>query len=469
MSYYDYNYFTRHNIGFAWLDIADRIKNALALGLCRNITEYWTQEISCYTNKITCNKDTLSILNWAESQNLDFVIVSAIGTNLSGRGNILNNLAQWFDENRDNITVVGHILDKKDRYYELHHQFFIVNVKWWISVGRPDPGQESFEEWQAEEPVRSQENWHDDYTPYWISPGSTCRTYSGRRWGWKLIKAALDTGHTVRSLTEQQRNTKFYLYPEVPDYYTKLHDIIFQMQMYGHFVANTESVPTLPDNVTVDTVVTTGGGVSPLLSAYLAGLKPGGKVIVFDCSPISIAIQSGFRNKKATFKNFREEFRNLFNEGLPYENLSAVFKAEINVNRMQEIIDELMPQGLEDFINNVWPNLCYLPVRGDFFNPRDIDRIFDKIEPNEKVLINLSNVFHYQNSAWFYDSASRYSLEKMFLDKCMSKNPDNIYLYQNRAGRVIRHWRGQTAREIFNDSEFLKQVDDLKELSWIKA
>ena len=46
-----------------------------------------------------------------------------------------------FFKNDPDFAIVGHILDRKERFYELHQQTFIVNINWWKQRKKPFVGE----------------------------------------------------------------------------------------------------------------------------------------------------------------------------------------------------------------------------------------------------------------------------------------------------------------------------------------
>ena len=60
--------------------------------------------------------------------------------------------------------IKGHIIAKKDQSAYLHHQHMNVNVDMWKTLGCP-PLDEKWDKY-----VRSDNNYHDDYTPFWLTP-----------------------------------------------------------------------------------------------------------------------------------------------------------------------------------------------------------------------------------------------------------------------------------------------------------
>ena len=60
--------------------------------------------------------------------------------------------------------IKGHIIAKKRQSAYLHHQHMNVNVDMWKTLGCPPLD----EKWLKYE--RSDNNFHDDYTPFWLTP-----------------------------------------------------------------------------------------------------------------------------------------------------------------------------------------------------------------------------------------------------------------------------------------------------------
>jgi hypothetical protein len=465
MAYYDYLHLKKIGFGIAWLDITDKITDSTALALSKNITEYWVQENENFQLATTCSKDPDTILSWAADQGLNYVMVTAIGTNLAKRNNLHHEMPQFLDKN-PNFAVAGHILDKGDKFYELHHQCFIVNMNWWKNNGRPQIGREEYSTaWTTVKPKRSEENWHDNYTPHWIAQGDVSENYTGRRFGWNIIDTALKTSAAVVSFDESLRESKYYIYPEVAgDFHSKISEVLESLQGYGHFAANTESPPDKLLDTDMQGVICTAGGITPLLTAYTAGLRSGGKVTVFDFSPVSLAIQRRLREINCDYKDFKTTFYSLFGE----LHLGPMIKADRNLDRMQELINKMMPEGLEDFIKNVWPHLDILFTPCNLFDISQVkNRLADR-HAGEKTYIHLTNILHYQNSAWLFSATSRYRLEQDILNKFANSGMDTFKLYQNRPGFRV-NWRNETPREILaNPDKFLYRAKTLEILPWIK-
>jgi hypothetical protein len=465
MDYYDYNCLRSTKVGFGWLDITDNIKDSMMLALTKNITEYWVQELSWYQVEIKFKKSVDELLHWAAEQDLNYLVINTTGSSLSSDSGMpfIQMVSKYIMEN-PNLSIVGHLLDKKDMYYEIHHQTMLININWWKSARKPNFGKESNESITVTLPLRSNENHHDDYTPLWISEGTELKTFSRTRQGWNLIKTALETSDKVNSWPEYIRSSKCYLYPEV-EYgaASKLSGIINKLQTCAHFVANTESVPGVNLDECggkFDVVISPASGITPVLTAWKCGLKEGDYVKIYDISPIALEMQKAMKQQLVDYKDFKSSFYNIFNKKLEYFGHEMLYAIE-NINRMQEIINKLLPEGLEDFINNVWPKIKVSYTKIDLFEEKAAEKLLHNINKTDRTYLHLTNIFHYQNTAWIYDTKKRYSAEKRLISNIAIHNMDAIY---------VRSLNGGNKKiDTNNLPSTVKENPMLKEIPWYQS
>ena len=70
-----------------------------------------------------------------------------------------------------------------------------------------------------DEPIRSDENFHDDYTPIMDKVRDTSKKYKEKWHGWNLIRTALDNGENIIIFDEDIRHPKrCYYAPNETDY-----------------------------------------------------------------------------------------------------------------------------------------------------------------------------------------------------------------------------------------------------------
>ena len=122
---------------------------------------------------------------------------------------VLNN--NWTDVSKD-LTVMGHILDRRNNWYELHCQCFLINLKWWNDVGRPVFGKEGLHDDAVQLPnvIRSKDNHHSDYTPLWISKDKGHAQYHNTKFGYNILSHALQNNTKVYSFDDALRSNKLY-------------------------------------------------------------------------------------------------------------------------------------------------------------------------------------------------------------------------------------------------------------------
>lgn len=123
---------------------------------------------------------------------------------------------------KKNVFLVGHIIQTVypngstgEGEFGLHHQNFLLNLRVWNEVGRPLFGKDGTYEIRLHIGERSQENFHDNYTPYWVKPTKVYRTHKGfLPDGWNLINTFLNKGYEVSAFNQEIKDLKGFLYPE---------------------------------------------------------------------------------------------------------------------------------------------------------------------------------------------------------------------------------------------------------------
>lgn len=192
----------------------DRIKNTKMYLRAKGASLFYLERLSNSQKsplRIICRDHIHELLDQASIEQFDYCVVVAAGCQIRNF-NFVKELDQFISDN--NFGFAGHPLCKPNHWLELHHQFFIVNVKAWAAVGSPE-----FGHWEQSAkllPVieRSTENFHHDYTPLWIKPTGDIAEQTGAGQGWKLASALMQANWPIITLTENLRLSKFYVYPE---------------------------------------------------------------------------------------------------------------------------------------------------------------------------------------------------------------------------------------------------------------
>ncbi|MDT9194712.1 MAG: tetratricopeptide repeat protein [Limnospira sp. PMC 1240.20] len=167
------------------------------------------------------SRDINYILEFATK---DYVFVQCPGHTLKFK-NVPGIQSSFISElEGDNFIIKGHILDHNfmkgghGKYYGIHHQSFLVDIKKWNQIGRPIFGTANPSNTELKKvfcATRSPDNIHDDYTPVYLqSRGEDYFSTVVGGYGWNLISEGLRHGYKVINFTQKFRDFKFYGYPE---------------------------------------------------------------------------------------------------------------------------------------------------------------------------------------------------------------------------------------------------------------
>jgi hypothetical protein len=282
----------------------------------------------------------------ANTNAAEYVIVNALGHYFRhGDHNEMVKLAQ-----STNSPLVGHLLARHD-YYSIDPQYFCINMAAYRAAGMPSLDQinqpETFTSIAVE---RSVENFHDDYTPHWIRPGSGNAEYNVkfREFGSVLVQKFLEAGYTLQNIPQDMRNRKHYLYPNT---YTREIELFFRDYTYqtdtvplkGYFdairryfederrsiyILSTEPVPTKTarpniDNSDfqsveigrIDTYVGVCGALKTIPILFKNGFDANTRVNLIDISQAALGYQQYLReNWDGDLDNYEEVFNKFRNQ-----------------------------------------------------------------------------------------------------------------------------------------------------------
>ena len=419
-----------HNrgLGIGWLDIFDRVKDDFIKSVTQNLTSYWVGESSIFwkiPNSYGSSID--SLLNDAADTDLKWLIICAPGLTFVRDGNFFQILSTMIDDLSD-TALMGHVLDIGDRYYQLHHQTLLVNLDWYRTHNRPEFGKPNDIAWETTEPLRSEENFHDGYTPIWVKSGSESRNYLGKKPGWNLIKSALESGYNVKPFNHDLRVSKYYYYPDVDgDWPTKMGPVSYDLQTTLHFVSNTESVIYVPaEHVgTFDTCMFPAGGINTILIPWMLRMKPNTTVVINDISPLALDMA---RKLAASYRG--GSLNEFFNQNYMWPRDSQFFKgfyraSELHeITAMQAIVDAEMKNGLGEWLDTVMPTLNYQFNCVNVFDENDWWAFSQGVHSNRKVYVNMSNIWHYLPTTLLFSLKNRIKMHNKMMTRLSQLDAD---------------------------------------------
>lgn len=392
---------TASNIAFCFVDNLHNVKEDWVKEIIKNVSDFTISNVNNKGFDLYQGFDEDSLLNEVAKLNYDHAVVFTTGTEFI-------NGSSFFDQVRSLVEqdyfVAGHILDRGDAYYELHHQCYVINLKYYKKLEMPIIGKQQLGSKHSQEiPWRSRENWHDDYTPKTISGGDQIREYNHKCHGWNILKQAFDQDFPVLVFDENIRNNKKHYYPESSeDFYKNLSWLYYRQNFcLTEFVhtANTEKV-NFPPRQRYDQIITPASGLW-----FMPFLKnKTGKVIMYD---------------------YNQKSLDYWKENMP-KDISCEFV------------------------------LCDLYSGINFF---------EKIDKQALTLFNLSNIFNYEGTVAFYNLKYRNYKENQILDQIENNLPNAEINFTSRASTGF-HFNNHY--QYFSKVNLIKRVNltELKKPTW---
>ena len=384
----------------------------------QNLMHYWILEMSIYA-KVKVFSYYESALIFARDYNWEHLVIIDIGNDLEINGQFINKLDEFLN---DDDVLVGHILDKKERYYELHKQCFYINTKVWKDIGCPDIGH-SAKEKICMSPIRSNKNHHDEYTPYWISPSTEYGNYQNLKFGHNLINEYLKAGYNIQSFDKNVRNSKMYCYPrDNDDKIDKLLNFNFQKKFY---MFNTENIPHnfLIKNSPIMQFATVCAGLNHLKIIFKNGYTDNTELCFFDWDPFSISVM------KAIYQNW---------SGYNYPQFLKQLVVDLNYQgtlvsdddyKWNEFVEWFGTE--KEFAN--WFIKMKQTVSIKFMQ---INILEDNLEELYRFFKNdglrifwLSNIFHYKPTSIMYDTIYRAKIQ----DDIVKHIPEGTIIFSDTA------------------------------------
>lgn len=363
---------------------------------------------------IICENSIQQLLDRSLTAGYDYCVILSAGCNLKSF-NFDQEIREFISENH--FGVAGHPLYFPDRWLELHPQFFIVNLSAWEKVGKPDFGNYPSKPMMMPVIERSQENFHDDYTPIWVRPTGDFAIQDRIGRGWELLKAMFENDWPVITLSENLRFNKFYNYPEVDT--DKFKESIktltsFENQNWNQNKAITDSLAVKDQiwlfnsetmNITnqgiFDKVANTASGFKIFDVFYKNKLSENYKIIIYDFNNKSINWYKHFysyenENLLECIRTFSD--RDFFTWIGKYK--SGFYEDNIFDDLLNQVFEKF---GGESNFKNIWKQFKSSDVtfvQIDLYkNPEDFSKLF--VESGKKF-INLSNIFSTDATNFIY-------------------------------------------------------------------
>ena len=246
MNVISFDNFLRKDIAFCFVDNTNTYKSSIK-ELMKNqadytITNLYSKGYNVYQG--TCED---SLLKHTSDLMYTHAVVFSTGTEFINGDEFFNTIQSLITQD---FFIAGHVLDRGDAYYELHHQCYLINLITYKQLGCPEVGQQELGSTHVETtPVRSEDNLHDHYTPLWVKNGNALQEYAHKAHGWNILRTAFNNNQPVIIFDDSVRNNKKHFYPENPKEFYKHLTWAYKRQAYCanefvHLESTDTSVPT---------------------------------------------------------------------------------------------------------------------------------------------------------------------------------------------------------------------------------
>ena len=289
---------------------------------------------------------------------------------------------------KDNYFCKAHIIAHRNKPAFLHHQHIELNLDMWKEYGSINLFKEKWDNY-----VRSEENFHDDYTPPWIFvpdlpeiKNFSARDRRDKSFSYYRTELQNKNWRVISSGEEDWRDKV-----DLSDNYFKT---LFTRVQEKYYVHNTENIGKLPDN-SFDLIVTPTAGYS---GEYFANhLDFDGEVIFYDYCKENLEIKKMIVDMNMSIDEIRTYAKTnsspipmknfMYNDGnIPHvqslRNRVSKFGDENNLRKLQEKMTD-----------NFTVTYLLMNIISDKNNKELINKIKDR-----KVFFDISNIFGYHMS-----------------------------------------------------------------------
>ena len=423
------------NIVFVFLDRISRCQTSWTAELIKNLSDFVLSNILDKGFDVLQGLDEDQLLKEAATE-YDYAVVLSTGTEFINGNSFFQEVKKIIITNPD-FFLIGHIPDRDDGYYELHDQCYIINLKKYKEIGCPMIGDFAYYSSHTQiQPIRAEENIHDDYTPIWIKPGYISKKYKHKWHGWNILSEALKNNLSVLVFSEEFRNNKKFYYPNYEPSFLQASSYLYGKQQVASqtlfYPYNTETVKLIDFAGPINQLVIQASGLQFI--DYLTTYGYDEQTVVrfvdynlfaLECMHEIVTQWSGenYIDFVKTYANNRAKFVN-------------------------KIGDEwlTLTGGVQEVNKEVWKDIKN-KVRFEFRHEDlvlnlglDISKWLDNT-PN--TIVHLSHIFNYDPMSTFCPLKYRVFSERLLLNKIKKYAPNTVIILNDQVeNKLIRPtWR----------------------------
>jgi hypothetical protein len=407
-------------------DILDTCPSAWSKEIAKNLSDYMINRFlkHGYDVCIGTNEDELLTIG-LDDYTHTVIIASGTSPKLSDR--LIEAIEQKCLED---FYVAGHVLDRNESYFELHHQFYIINSKIHKELGCPSLGEASNFPHKKIEPFSKTD---DGYISQELLPGNKEKDYSSTMHGWNLLTVALNNKKRIVDLGNDIRNNKKYFYYEYDHVFLRESTSLFYYQyMFNNIVVPFNS-DILNDSLDysgpVDQYITLGTGINWVENLHLIGFTENTTIFFTDINPLVLQFT----------KSMIEQW-----DGKDYVDFYL---------KQNFFIPNNLPYDYEDYVSQICQQWnAFLTTVKDWeakwnrvrqlrFKFISIDYMseynFDWFGSDKKTIFNASDMFDHVPGIFQQSMKYRIAAENRFLTKLKNKNPNISLIWTRRSAEAF--------------------------------
>lgn len=432
----DYLVRKQHKIAYCILDNINNQASTSSQEVARNLTDFLLAALIIRHHDIFIANNTDELLRRVASDSYyTHAVVMITGTHMGLSERLFDAVEAKCQEH---FSVAGHILDRSkfSGYYEIHDQFFIVNVAEYCRLGMPDMGQTV---WNAEhvklEPIRSTEVVaNDDEIPVWIKKGNIEKTYQHKMHGWNFIDHGLQNSAVFCDVGDTIRNNKKYLYFEHDHVFYRHLPELFNYSLICNNMVTPWNSDVLPESLDigapVDHYISTGTGLNWIHNLLKLKYHKNTKVTFID---ISYAVLSFMQAVIDEWDGV--DYATFYMKHLKFVPDSYEYDL---VNHERRIRDwwEQFEKTFDDF-QQIWKDIKQLKYDFklvDFF----VNNKYKFITPGEVTFVNVSDAFNHVPYVHYANVKFRVSRENNLITTLQHIDENIILHIPTRIGKFYK-------------------------------
>ena len=417
----------KKNTVYCIVDNTDKCHSGWAREINVNLSDFMINRIIANEHDVLIGTDEKELLITAYQSGYVHAVMIASGTSFK--------LSERIFKHVDNLCkkdffIAGHIIDREDNYYEIHHQFYVVFLPEYYELDFPDIGEEEKITHTQIEPLRAVEGVFGDHDlPLWVKPGIEHRTYSGRKHGYNLFSQAMLHNRNVIDLGDGIRLDKKYLYYEYDYVFLREMSELYHNQFFCNnvfFPFNTDILPEISHvDRKIEQYISVGTGLNWIYNLNKFGYTDDATVVFTDINYQCLQFMeslvnewdgtdyvSFFKSKQTAIVNGRDYDINLYLES--WNNQFIEFT-----------------KNFDDFIS-VWETIRKLKFKYiliDYTSKYDLNWI----ERDKNTLMNLSDLFNHVPYVALQSLKYRISCENRLITSLQKIVPDSVLVLTSRA------------------------------------